>query len=385
MQLAEAGVAHAVGNVRRELRKNKMSRLLRGNDSASNTADDGLLWNYASVPVGDWIPAGGRTVAGGTYFVSFLDDPQDPIASVFDDGNSRIVARCRGVTNDGASAEIDAVIAATPLPGIATEGNLGVPGNPTILGPCGSLHSNGNLALGGSSTVAQFVSASGTITGDAQLPGGQPAPEISPAPPVDIPALNPMDHCGNADYRLRADGWVLEVATGLLYDARSTEKFGFKRAGSSPVLWDQAGAAFPGTFCVEGNVKVGGNPGTPGVPLPMSLIASGSIEISGNPYLSADDEDNIQFLAGGDLKLNGSPTVGTNNFSGLMYAGSQCQVSGDPTLGGQLMCDNKANPAGSINLFSDNQINGNPTITFDCDGNIFNKRRVLFWYQRIGS
>ena len=43
MQLAEAAVAHSVGTVRRELRRNKMSRLLRGNDSLPNTADDGLL------------------------------------------------------------------------------------------------------------------------------------------------------------------------------------------------------------------------------------------------------------------------------------------------------------------------------------------------------
>ena len=234
--------------------------------------------NYASVPVGDWIPVGGRAVAGGTYFVRFIDDPQDPILSGFDDGNSRIVARCRAVTTDGASARFDAVIAATPMPGIAAEGNLTLPGDPDILGPCGSVHANGNLTLDATVTVSQHASASGTVSGTPSLPNGS---VLNGQPPVDVPALDPMAHCTNADYRI--DGWVLEVATGILYDARSTEKFGFKRASSSPVLWDQTGTAVPGTFCVEGNVKVGGDPGDPGAPLPMSLIASGSIELSGNP------------------------------------------------------------------------------------------------------
>ena len=386
LQLAEAGVAHAVGTARRELRKNKMSRLLRGNDSAMNTADDGLLWNYASVPVGDWIPSGGRAVSGGTYFVRFLDDPQDPIASLFDDGNSRVVARCRGLTADGASAEIDAVIAALPMPGIATEGNFTLPGDPKILGACGSVHANGNLTVDMTVTVAQSASASGTVTGNPKLPDGTPAPVINGAPPVDIPALNPLSHCANADYRLRADGNLVVVATGQVLNASGTAVFGWKRSSSAPVVWELIGdQAVPATVCAEGNVKVGGNSGTSASPLSMSIIATGSIEVSGNPYLTPKDPDNIQFLAGGDLKISGNPVAGTNNFGGLSYSGSQCMISGNPTLSGQLVCDNKANPPGSIEHTAINGVSGNPTINFDCDANVFNKRRVLFWYQRVGS
>jgi hypothetical protein len=315
-----------------------------------------------------------------------IDDPDDPLPNPLDDGNSRIVARCTGRTNDGAVVEIDAVIAATPMPGIAAEGNLSVPGNPQIMGGCGSIHANGNLTLNGTSTVAEFVSASGTVSGDAQLPDGQPAPEYSGQPPVDIPDLNPIEHCDNADYVLRADGYVVVVATGQAYNANSNEVFGWKRSGNNPVKWDLSGDnSVDGTVCAEGNVYVSGNTGTADDPREMSIIATGSIEISGNPYLNTDDEDNIQFLAGGDLKIAGNPTVGLNNFSGLMYAGSQCVISGDPNIGGQVLCDNKTNPPGATNLATQNMINGNPTITYDCDWNIFNKRRVVFWYQRIGS
>jgi hypothetical protein len=388
MQIAEAAVAHSVGNVRRELRRNKMSRLLRGNDSVPNTADDGLLWNYGAVPAGDWIPAGGRNVNQGTYFVRFVDDPDDPSGNAFDDGNSRIVARCRAVTANGAVAEIDAVIGATPMPGIATEGNLSVPGNPAILGACGSVHANGNLdKVDASVMVAEFVSASGVVIGTPpSLPDGSPAPVYNGAPAVEIPPLDPLNHCGGADYRLTSSGQVIELATGITYNANGSEVFGWKRSSSSPVVWTLDGdAAVPGTVCAEGNVVVSGDAGTAVNPLQMSIVSTGSIEISGNPYMMASHPDNIQFLAGGDLKISGNPSVGATNFSGLLYAGSQCMVNGNPTLGGQLLCDNKADPSGSVNAVSENKINGNPTIMFDCDANVFNKRRVLFWYQRLGT
>ena len=388
MQLAEAGVAHALGTVRRELRKNKMSRLLRGNDSVPNTADDGLLWNYVTVPTGEWIPVDGRAVNNGVYFALFVDDPGDPSLNQFDDGNSRIVARCRGVTASGAVAEIDAIIGATPMPGIATEGNLSVPGNPAILGACGSIHANGNLdKVDASVMVAEFASASGVVIGTPpSLPDGSPAPVYNGAPAVQIPPLDPLSHCAGADYRLTAGGQVIHVASGTVYNANGSEVLGWKRSSSNPVVWTLNGdVAVPGTVCAEGNVVVSGSAGSPANPLPMSIVSTGSIEISGNPFMSASNPDNIQFLAGGDLKISGNPSVGVNNFSGLLYAGSQCQVNGNPTLGGQLICDNKANPAGSVDGATENKINGNPTITFDCDANVFNKRRVLFWYQRIGS
>ena len=382
-------MAHAVGNMRGELRRNKMSRLLRGHDSVPDTPDDGLLWAYTAMPHDDWIPGNGRSVTHGTYFVRLIDDPDDPTpGSPFDDSNGRVVARCRGQTLSGAVADIDAVIGATPMPGIASEGNLAVPGNPAILGACGSVHANGNLnKVDASVMVAEYVSASGQVIGSPpSLPDGSPAPVYNGAPPVEIPALDPLSHCAGADYRLTAGGQVIHVASGTVYNATSNEVFGWKRSSSSPVVWTLDGdAAVPGTVCAEGNVVVGGNPGSPANPLAMSVVATGSIEVSGNPYMSATHPDNIQFLAGGDLKISGNPSVGVNNYGGLLYSGSQCMVNGNPNVGGQLICDNKANPPGSVDAVTENQINGNPTIVFDCDANVFNKRRVLYWYQRIGS
>jgi hypothetical protein len=50
-----------------------------------------------------------------------------------------------------------------------------------------------------------------------------------------------------------------------------------------------------------------------------------------------------------------------------------------------MMCANGAQPAGAINWAAGNTITGNFSLTFDCSGNVFNKRRILFWYPRIGT
>ena len=115
------------------------------------------------------------------------------------------------------------------------------------------------------------------------------------------------------------------------------------------------------------------------------MIATGSIEIAGNPFIRADHEDGILFLAGGDMSISGNPSAGVNNFQGMIYAGAQCKMSGNPAIFGQLLCNNGAQPAGSTNHTASHDISGNFTMTFDCSANVFNKRRVLYWYPRIGA
>jgi hypothetical protein len=236
-------------------------------------------------------------------------------------------------------------------------------------------------------TIATQATATGTAGGNFKLPDGSDAPELGGQPPVVIPDLVPLDHCVGADYRLRPDGFVVPAATGIPENATSTPKYGWKRSSGPPeVKWDLAGiGASPGTFCVEGNAYISGNNGTPGTPLRLSVVATGSIEVSGNPFLTAEHDDGILFLAGGDLSISGNPSAGSQNFQGLMYAGAQCKMSGNPALFGQLMCANGAQPAGSVNFISTHDMSGNFTLTFDCSANIFNRRRVLYWYPRIGA
>jgi hypothetical protein len=386
VHVAEAGVAHTLGLLRGGLRMHSYSRILRGSDDIVNTADDSLLvgWGLAA---GDQIPLAGQTYQGHTYFVTVRDDPADGDANPATDLNGRVQVRCRAVTADGATAEVEAIIASVPQAAIATDGNANYSGTPQVLGVCGGVHANGNLSGGGNPIVQTQASASGVAGGNFRLPNGSDAPRLSGQAEVPIPDLAPLDFCVGADFRLRADGVLVDLSTGIESNATGVPVNGWKRSSGPPeVKWDLSGpASVNGTYCVEGNASISGNTGSALTPRRMSVVATGSIEVAGNPFITPDHDDGILFLAGGDVALSGNPTAGASNFSGLVYAGAQCKTSGNFTVFGQIMCANAAQPAGSINHVSTHDMSGNWTLNFDCSGNVFNKRRVLYWYPRIGT
>jgi len=145
------------------------------------------------------------------------------------------------------------------------------------------------------------------------------------------------------------------------------------------------GVPVAGTYCVTGNAYVQGAVGTAAAPLAMSVIATGSIRIEGTPYMVADHPDGILALAGGDLYLAGNAAAGATSYSGMLYARAQCLATGSFNAIGQLLCANNANPAGATEWTATHDVSGNFTLRFDCSGNVFNKRRVLYWYPRIGA
>lgn len=87
------------------------------------------------------------------------------------------------------------------------------------------------------------------------------------------------------------------------------------------------------------------------------------------------------FLSGADVEINGNPSAGALSYEGLIYATSQCKVNGNPVVHGQIVCKNKVNPAGTVQLALENQISGNPKITYNCGGFRLTKLRFLSWYQ----
>ena len=116
-QLAEAGMAHTMALLRSTslLSDTSFSRLLRGYDNTASNADDGYLIGYPGVTSALEIRDTGRVIATGRYFVQLLDDPADTDGIATTDMNNRIVLRCRGVTTDGATADIDAIIGPSPM------------------------------------------------------------------------------------------------------------------------------------------------------------------------------------------------------------------------------------------------------------------------------
>jgi hypothetical protein len=380
-QVADAGLAHAVSLLRTSpLKSLSYTRILRGSDNFIPTADDSLLIGYG-LAAANQIPLVGKAYQAHTYFVSIRDDPADTDGNPAADMNGRVLVRCRSVTSDGATAEVSAIIGAVPMPGIAADGNLAFSGSSaTISGPCGGAHANGDLSSsGGGPTIGTQATATGTVTGPYTLPSGAAAPASGGQAEVVIPDLNPMNYCAGAEYNLLSTGMVQTIATGVQVPAAAA---GWTYTAGT-TTWNLTGGAVNiGTYCATGNVAISGNNGAPGAPLQISILATGSVSLAGTPYLRPDHDDGVLIMAAGDVSVAGNPG---SSYSGLVYAGAQCAASGSATLSGQLLCANGAQPAGATALAGPgNTVGGSFTLDFDCSGNVFNKRRVLYWFPRIG-
>ena len=337
--LAEAAAAHASAIVRDTLRMQDYTRLLVGNDNVAGTGDDGVLAGYAMSGTLA-IPKTGKVALGGMYTVEIVDDPGDPVPNLLVDGNGRVVMRCTGITSDNARASVDVIIGSMLVPGIATDGNLEISASVNLQGACGGVHANGTLFGGGHPTVATKATASGTIPLDV-------TPKYASQPAVAIPDLDPLAYCSGADYTITGN-FVLTSATA------------------------------PGTYCVHGNVTSAGDFGSMASMKSISIIATGSIKISSKPFIRAENEDGILFLAGGDLDLQGDW-----GGEGMLYGRGHCYVSSKPTIIGQLICKSKPDPAGAIDYIDANLISGDANITFGCYSTLNNRRRVG-WFQRVG-
>ena len=389
LNLAEAGVAHTLGLLRSPLEDTTLTRLLQGSDGTPGTGDDGLLIGYG-LPTADMIPAAGIAMEGGTYFVTLIDDPADLDSDPLTDSNSRILARCTGVTDTEGSASIDVVIGIPRFPAMASNGDLKINGNPFILGACGGAHANNVVIVSGTPTVQTQISASDSVEVSGQIDqagGGQSTP-LNHQPPVDIPQLDAMEYCGETDFILRANGYLVTVGPPRdSTDVSDNAVNGWQMGSNDPVEWNLSGAStVGGSYCIEGNVVVSGNPTGPGgTPLPLSLFADGSVQYAGNPMITSAHPDGVLIMANGDVEINGAPEVGEENYNGLIYARSQCRLNGNPTVGGQILCRDDPNPPNSQEWVIENEISGNPVITYGCGGMLVGARRILAWYQTLGG
>ena len=389
LNLAEAGVAHALGLLNSPLEDTTLTSLLQGSDGTTGTADDGLLIGHG-LPTADVIPTEGIAMEGGTYYVTLIDDPADSDGDPLTDSNSRILARCTSVTDGEGSASIDVVIGVPQFPALASNGDLTISGNPEILGPCGGVHANNVVIVTGTPTVQTQISASDSVevSGHINQAGGGQSTPLNHQPPVEVPDLDAMDYCDTSDFILRANGYFVTV--GPPRDSVDTEDgkvHGWTYGNDNPVEWvlsDNSTAG--GSYCVEGNVVISGNPSGPGgTPIPLSLFADGSVKYSGNPTITAAHPTGALIMANGDVIISGNPSGSEDNYNGLIYAQSQCQLSGNPTLGGQMLCRDDPNPPGAEDYADENKISGNPTIRYNCGGMLVGARRILSWYQTLGG
>ncbi len=136
-----------------------------------------------------------------------------------------------------------------------------------------------------------------------------------------------------------------------------------------------------------------GNPGSNNDPLPLTLIAEGWIDTSGNADIISDlTQGTVSYtlIAGTDLRISGNPDFPS---PGLFFAGDQLKISGTPDISGQVIAANRddqpfPNPGGTnLVVLSGGfmQISGNTTITFDEDSTGLMLPTVLGWRECRGA
>ncbi len=382
--LADAGATHALALMRGPLASYSYTDVLVGADGMEDTDDDGVFTGFA-LAGDDALPDTGIVLGDGRYYVRIVNDDQDPSGDPYLDTNHRFVALCRGETPDGGAAEVRVMLAAPNFPAIATNGTLYLPGNPGVAGECGGVHANRIMSISGHPTVSGDVTyyedavVSGTIYG----PGGEEK-EPKPGPWVDIPEYEPLDFCADADYRLKNN----KLITLGPPDSEFTlgKVLGWQFEASTWTYQLNGNDAVGGKYCVHGNVQVIGNLGEPGNPLDITILATGSIQVGGTPIIEPANSDDILLMAGGDVQIGGTTTgLRSPYYHGLIYAGSQCQVGGTPYVDGHIMCYDDPDPSGALDLFDENKINGTPTISYDCSGELRRTLMASWWESRTTS
>ena len=352
-----------------------MTRMLLGPDNASGTvandADNGSLetWGIPRPPARINFVA-----TDGTSYEVRVFDEDDPArgltliaadririgedANTVLDANSRIIVRAIGYAPSDTRVMLEAHLSPVALPAIVSNGSLDISGNPAVSGTHGSVHANINLSIGGSPSIAKDATASqifttagsATIGGDSG--GGRPT--------VQVPPVNPLDHKAIADFILLSNGTMTNQAGVVLCVGAACKLiYGWEPDGATG--WKLAGTTLaPGTYYVEGNASMSGNPGSAAAPIACSIIATGSIDIAGNPDLKPDAPE-IMFVAGGDLKITGGLTL-PFNVEGMFLVHEQLFIAGNPDLNGQIIVENAPSVS---NLVAVNSISGNPTITYN--------------------
>jgi hypothetical protein len=395
LAIADAGIAHA----RKLMLWQEWPSLNLFLQNGNGTACDGDELSQApagTLPTGyptaasNFIPAAGVAFGRGSYQVFVCDDhltDRDVVTAALDadpnsDVNRRVLVRSVATGPDGASAATEMVLGAQDLPAVIVDGPLKVAGHPQVTGTGGQIHANGDLELAGNPCASTFyssvsgVSVSGNSVGSGATCSSTDLDTRPDSAPLPIPVLTPAMFKAQATFWLNADGTIVDGQTGA--PIKSLPGWNFHKGS---LTWT-AGTNIPaGTYWVDANISVSGSPGSAGAPLPLTLLATYSIDVSGSPdtqphlTISAPGmmPTGISMLAGTDLELTGSYT---QVFNSLYYAGHQLDISGTPVINGQVLAANLADtpyPGGNMNLVQLNasgqmEITGTPSITFNGNG-----------------
>ncbi len=369
---AEAGLNHAVELATTYIFQWKangfadvtgaIAALLTGPDQDPATlADNGSLGTRVGITPAEDIPIGTHlTITAGInaeYEAFVMDDdataPDEPTGDLYNDENQTLVVRAIGYAQDNTKVVLEALIGPLELPAVVTNGDLDISGSMEISGTQGGVHSNDDLIIsGGAASVDGTVTASGTYTGSLPGSGG--------AAPLPVQQIRASDYLAYADFILTSAGTMTDAGGTVLCASTPCNNWSFD--GGTGTWSIGSTAPGDGTYYVEGEVKITGSPGSAASPVVLTIIAEGSIDISGSPDISADTPE-LLFVTDGDLEISGGlDALDPLTAQGQMLVHEQVSMSGNPSVGGQLIVENAASIS---TLVTANSISGNVTITYN--------------------
>ena len=366
-------------------------------DNGFNTVLDssvGLMANHGS-------DLTNVSFGGGTYNVTLVDN-DDYDGSLTADADNTLLLTSEGTASDGTTKVTLEALIHRPLyqadSAITTQGDLNGSGGITINGTNGSIHSNTSISIsGGSASITQGATATGTCSGTGCIAGGV-APEA-------IPIINPSDYEAYATYILNGDGTITDQANSKTYTYSNAGGGHWTSAGEAtgdgdslflgisqnPDYWyiNSNSNVADGFYYAkagsgeDGNIKISSTPD----PWTTTILADGYIDFGGggtivnftsNDPAHTDDIDNIFLVAGTDLEFSGNPS---NTIQGIMACKEQMKVTGTVSLNGFVVVSDSAADDSKVTA---NEISGNMTITYN--GNVTapflsNKVILLSWQQ----
>ena len=292
--------------------------------------------------------------AAATTLTDDADAANNEDGAELTDSNNTLVFRATGVAQGGATVTLEALIAPIQLGAIVTDGDLEITGSVDVNGANADVHSNGDLTIGGSAAVDGDMTATGEYDG----PSG--AGNYGGAAEKPLPNIRAADYRHHADFVLSSTGMVQSPAGITLCDPGNNGKgcedtFGWSFDGADGWSMGNSGTARNGTFYVEGKATITANH-----VIQLTVIAEGSIDLSGSPELTADTNE-LLFVTDGDLDISGGVT--TNIVAqGQMLVHEQVSISGNVSLGGQLIVEDSPSVDSTVD---ENQISGSVVIDYN--------------------
>ena len=181
--------------------------------------------------------------------------------------------------------------------------------------------------------------------------------------------MHASDYISYANYKLASNGQVQTKQNGVWAQCTTAP---CKATGwtYNNGTWSISGnSAGTGTYYVEGNAKVSGNPngggnGNNALNLQLSILATGNITISGNPKFTPQNTAKIQFVTDQDLILSGNSDLDdvSTVIEGQIMVREQMSIDGNPEFQGRIIVQNAASVSNTVTTST---INGNPTMTYN--------------------